>query len=447
MIYARGMPSLSPDARLEQLPVLNARAIRLSPAQALDKIGFGIPGSAELLMVLNRPAYRFDRVTVFADNGELLDVTPEVAAEAARLFMRLPEGQIQPMEVLTDVDQWTIGNRPHLPMYKFNANDTEGTELYVSSMLGEVVVLTTRSSRRLAWIAAIPHWLYFEGLRTRPQLWRQVILWTSGLGTVAALIGVILAVVQYRRRAPHIPYKGWMRWHYITGAIFGVFTVTWVFSGFLSVEPWYWASDGAIGGAQAAMLQGGELDLKQYPTALPQISEAASAKGVEFVTIQGEPYYLLQTGDPQPVIVSAASMQVRSEPFSIDSIIERLLAPNPELKVLESTVLEDYDSYYYAFERRAPLPVLRVKFDDPESTWLYVDPQMSRLVGRAHRRERLQRWIYHGFHSLDFSFWYYNRPLWDIGVIVLSLGGTLLSIIGIVIGWKRIWRAVTRTPA
>ncbi|HET9942156.1 MAG TPA: hypothetical protein VFR05_02375, partial [Terriglobia bacterium] len=114
MIYARGMPSLSPDARLEQLPVLNARAIRLSPAQALDKIGFGTPGSAELLMVLNRPAYRFDGVTVFADNGELLDVTPDVAAEAARLFMRLPEGQIQPMEVLTDVDQWTIGNRPHL---------------------------------------------------------------------------------------------------------------------------------------------------------------------------------------------------------------------------------------------------------------------------------------------------------------------------------------------
>ena len=91
--------------------------------------------------------------------------------------------------------------------------------------------------------------------------------------------------------------------------------------------------------------------------------------------------------------------------------------------------------------------MLRVKFDDPESTWLYVDPQMSRLVGRAHRRERLQRWIYRGFHSLDFNFWYYNRPLWDIGVIVLSLGGTLLSIIGIVIGWKRVWRAVTRTPA
>jgi hypothetical protein len=257
---------------------------------------------------------------------------------------------------------------------------------------------------------------------------------------MAALIGLILAFIQYRRRPPHIPYKGWLRWHYITGAIFGVFTVTWVFSGFLSVEPWYWASDGAIGGAQAAALQGGELDLQKFPTGLPQLPETSGAKEVEYLTIQGEAYYRVRTNTDASTLISAPALQVRSEPFSVESLMERVLAANPELQVLESALLEDYDSYYYAFERRAPLPVLRIKFDDPESTWLYVDPQMSQLVGRAHRRERLQRWIYHGFHSLDFSFWYYNRPVWDIGVIVLSLGGTLLSVIGIVIAWKRLFR-------
>src|SRR5688572_7877800 len=157
MIYARGMPTLSPAAHLEQMPVLNSAAIRLTPAQALDKLGFGSPGSAELLMMLNRPAYRFDGVTVFADNGEILDVTPEVAAESARLFMKLPEDQLRPVETLTAVDQWTIGNGQHLPLYKFEANDGDGTEIYVSGVLGEVVVLTTQSSRRLAWVAAIPH--------------------------------------------------------------------------------------------------------------------------------------------------------------------------------------------------------------------------------------------------------------------------------------------------
>jgi hypothetical protein len=119
-------------------------------------------------------------------------------------------------------------------------------------------------------------------------------------------------------------------------------------------------------------------------------------------------------------------------------------APTPDVPVLEATLLEDYDSYYYAFGRRAPLPVLRIKFDDPDSTWLYVDPRMSQIVGRAHRRERLQRWIYHGFHSLDFSFWYYSRPVWDIVMVGLSLGGIALSGIGVVIAWKRVARAVRR---
>jgi hypothetical protein len=283
--------------------------------------------------------------------------------------------------------------------------------------------------------------MYLRALRTKPQLWRQIVLWTSGLGAISVLFGLVLAVIQYRRKAPHIPYTGWLRWHYITGAIFGVFTLTWVFSGFLSMEPWYWASDGGLGAGMTEELQGGPLDLRKFTTGLPQV---ADARQVEFVTIQGDSYYRVQTGDPKPLLVSAATLQEKSEHFSIDSLIERVMAPNPDVKILETTLLEDYDSYYYSFGRQAPLPVWRVKFDDPDSTWLYLDPRMSEIVGRAHRRQRLQRWIYHGFHSLDFSFWYYSRPLWDIGVVGLSLGGVALSLIGVVIGWMRISRSARR---
>jgi hypothetical protein len=168
---------------------------------------------------------------------------------------------------------------------------------------------------------------------------------------------------------------------------------------------------------------------------------------VDFLTFQGAAYYKFQRAAPTPVLVAADSLEVRKENFSTESLMQRVTEAYPETKVLESSLLQDYDSYYYSFTRRAPLPVLRVKFDDPDSTWVYVDPHMSEVVGRAHRRERVQRWIYRGFHSLDFSFWYYNRPLWDIGVIGLSLGGVALSLIGIVISWKRITRAVFRRTA
>ena len=445
MIYARGMPALTPESRLEHLPVLDPSQVRLTPAEALKKTELPFPpAAAMLLQVLSRPAYRFTGpgiTTVFADNGEVLEVNAALAAEAAQLFTGLSSDRLHADGILTSVDQWTIGERRFLPLHKFKADDAAKTELYVSELTGEVTLVTTRATRSLAWVAAIPHWLYFEGLRTKPQAWRHVVLWSSGLGTISALIGLVLGVIQYRRKRPHIPYTGWMRWHYITGVVFGIITVTWVFSGFLSMEPWYWASDGGLGEGIPESLQGGELDLAQFPAAMLQ---TANAKEIEFLTIQGEPYYRVRTSERETVLVSASTLEVRRHPFSTESLLARVTAVNPDAKILEAKLLDDYDSYYYSFDRRAPLPVLRIKFDDPDSSWLYVDPQMSRLVYRAHRRERLQRWIYRGFHSLDFSFWYNKRPLWDIGVIVLSVGGIVLSLIGIVIAWKRVSRAVVR---
>jgi uncharacterized iron-regulated membrane protein len=448
IIYSRQMPTLTPEARIAHLTPLDPGRIRFSPAEAAAKAEMGgPPKQATLLTILGRPAYRFSSgypVTIFADTGELLVMNAARAAEAARLFTGVPADGLHAVDVLTSADQWTIGQGRSMPLHKFTVDDDDHTELYVSEQTGEVTVLTTRSSRALAWVSAIPHWLYFRAIRTRPQVWRQLVLWMSGLGIISALIGLVLGVIQYRRRPPHIPYTGWLRWHYITGLIFGLFTLTWVFSGFLSMEPWYWASDGGLGPGMEESLAGDSLDLSKFSSALPQ---TADAREVEYLTIQGDAYYRIQTGAPDTVLVSASSLQVRKELFSTESLIQRLTEPNPNVKVAESSLLQDYDSYYYSFNRKAPLPVLRVKFDDPDSTWFYVDPRMSTIVGRAHRRERLQRWIYHGLHSLDFSFWYYHRPLWDIGVIGLSLGGIALSVIGVVISWKRVGRAVLRKKA
>jgi len=444
MIYARSMPALTSESRLEHLPVLNPSQIRLTPAEALAKSGaLAPPGHAKLLTILNRPAYRFGRgLTLFADTGDAFEMNAARAAEVARLFANVREDQLHPEGVLETADQWTLQERGSLPMHKFTVDDAAKTELYVSESTGEVAVVTTRASRSLAWIAAIPHWMYVEALRTRPQTWRKVVLWTSGLATISALIGLILGVIQYRKKRPHIPYAGWLRWHYITGVIFGIFTLTWVFSGFLSMEPWFWASDGGLGEGVGQSLQGGELDLTRFTVPVPPVP---NVKEVEYLTIQGAPYYRVQTAESKPILVSATSLQIRRDLFSTESLLARVTAANPEAKVLETTLLEDYDSYYYSFGRKAPLPVLRIKFDDPDSTWLYIDPKMSALVGRAHRRERLQRWIYHGFHSLDFSFLYYSRPLWDIVMVGLSGGGIVLSTIGVVIAWKRVSRAVARS--
>src|SRR5262249_52794903 len=117
----------------------------------------------------------------------------------------------------------------------------------------------------------------------------------------------------------------------------------------------------------------------------------------------------------------------------------------PGTKVLETVVLTDYDSYYYSREGRlAPLPAFRVKFDDPMQSWIYVDPQTSQITAEIHRYSRLKRWLYNGLHKLDFRVLYDLRRLWDIVMIVLCLGGFVLSAAGAYLGAKRIGRGARR---
>lgn len=437
MIYARDMPRLTPSARLRHMRSLDLRAVRLTPQQAADRADLQRPGQVSLLTLLGRPAYRFSTDIVFADTGERL---PEVGkAESlaiASLFMSLPQSELHYIGRLEQADQWTIGQPRQLPLHKITADDGARTEVYVSERLAEVVVETTRGSRALAWISAIPHWLYFSSLRLNDALWRQVVLWTSGLGIVSVLIGLVLAVTQYRVR-----YAGLMRWHYIAGALFGIFALTWVFSGMLSMEPWYWASSSDAGASVPDALSGGPLALSDFPSAEPdglnRAQQGHAIKQIDFRRLQGEPYYLLRGAESSPILVPAGTLQTQ-DTFSADSVLRRVRQVDPAVNIAESDVLGEYDAYYYDRDGEAPLPVLRIKFDDPERTWIYIDLTMSEMVARFTRRERVQRWLYHGLHSLDFPFLYYRRPLWDIVTIALCTGGAVLSVLGAILAFRRV---------
>ena len=118
-----------------------------------------------------------------------------------------------------------------LPAHKFRVADGAGTELYVARRTAEVAMVTTRRSRALAWLGAIPHWFYLPALRADRPLWEAVIVWTSAVGCLLAITGLLLGLTQFRWRRPsrgrsRIPYTGLMWWHYLTGIVFGILTLT-----------------------------------------------------------------------------------------------------------------------------------------------------------------------------------------------------------------------------
>jgi hypothetical protein len=405
-------------------------------------------------MLGDHPTYRLGGATVFGDSGYVVEdgLDPADAVAIASRFMRLPAAKLHHAGVLKQADQWTIGERRQMPLHKIVVDDAARTQLYVGEQAKEVILLTTRGTRALAWVSAIPHWLYFAPLRLHDRIWRRIMTWGSALGVVLALLGLGLAIVQFSPSRPfrfsrilsYNPYAGLMRWHYIAGVIFGVFTLTWVFSGWLSLEPVDWFSRGGLGAGMTEALGGGPLDPRLFPplpaAAWDQALGGRQAKEVELTRIQGAPYYVVRGVEKKPLLLEANPLRIRREPFATESLIALVRQVNPDVAIVETALLTDYDPYYYSRDREAPLPVLRIKFGDPDRSWVYVDPAMGQMVGRFTRLERVHRWLYHGFHSLDFGFWYYQRPLWDVGVITLILGGTASTAIGLWLGLKRLLR-------
>jgi hypothetical protein len=126
--------------------------------------------------------------------------------------------------------------------------------------------------------------------------------------------------------------------------------------------------------------------------------------------------------------------------FDREAIPAIARAAMPGVAVQDEAWLQDYDGYYYDPRSSRSLPVFRVRYADADETWLYLDPARGGIVQRSDRVTRLRRWLYQGFHSLDFPFLYFQRPLWDIVVILLSLGGLISGITTLTPAWRRLRR-------
>ncbi|MDE0625163.1 MAG: hypothetical protein OXH99_02085 [Bryobacterales bacterium] len=481
MMYKR-MPSLAPEDRLRQMADLDLSGLAVPPAEAARLTGF-VPDRFRVAMLGDRPVYRFGRAgnwaTVFADTGELLESTDaRTAEEIAKDFLSLHEIRAISSTLLVEPDQWTISVRNLMPVHRIRFGDTEGTHLYVSSRTGEPVMETTRTGRLWGYLGAVTHWLYFTPFRLRTALWTNTVIWLAIAGCILTLSGVAWGIwrvsVAARYRIQGVlyrsPYAGLMRWHHFAGLVFGLTTFTWVLSGCLSMDPWNWHPTSSPTRQQREAFSGGPLRLEFVTLDRIRAGAAAIAGSfdpteLEVLQFSGEPFLLSYRAPAavvsdrragptaflssvQPLRHIAVSL-AHSGALNLERFDERwLLAAArkamPGIPLADSSWLEDYDNYYYSRDRSLPIPVLRLRYADAVGTWLYVDPHRGLILRREERLTRLNRWLYHGLHSLDFRFLHSRRPLWDFTVIALSLGGLLLCLSPIRQAWKRLRRRARR---
>ena len=476
-------PEVGDRDRLQRAPRIEPDRIAISPEQAFAALGRDPDSSALRLGSFDgRPAYRFSNAggrsldsargpaggagtIVFADDGEVLRVVDaDVMDRAAAAWAGRPAGDAA-KRIVEEVDQWTVGSlRTVRPLFKYSWPD--GQQVYVHGTTGEVVQYTTTASRFWSYLGAIPHWLYFTPLRKHPPQWTAFVVWSSLIGTIASLIGLVIIVWMYSPRKRYryagaptsIPYRGWKRWHAITGLCFGVIATTWAFSGLLSMGPFPIMerlaaltvpapADGAASGRRgvgqglATALRGGRpLPLAAYADRSPREAIGAipgfAVKELAWTSFAGEPLYLATNGRGETRLVPmSGEPQTTLDPETVVRIVRDAIGANADVRILNQ-----YDAYYLDRHRERPLPVVYAGLNDAIGTRYYIDPRTGTVVHQYSARGWVNRWLYHGLHSLDFPWLYNYRPLWDIVVIGLMLGGTALCVTSIVMTWRVLTR-------
>jgi hypothetical protein len=448
-------PHVEAKDRLAHADALDPERIHVPPARAFLALHESTAPTHIRLHVLDgRPVYLFGfgmRLRlVFADDGERLDaVTQPMALRIAAAWTRLPANAASLQGLVTRDDQWTLYSaHPYGPFWKCSWPD--GEEIYVSQTTGEVAQHTTRNSRLGAYCGAIPHWLYFAALRRHAELWSQVVMWLSGAGAATSLLGLVAGIWLYSPRKRYafangpssIPYTGPKRWHVVLGLSFGVVTCTWVFSGFLSMEPFSWLAGRDRPNLDEA-LQGLRLDIAKFAVKDPRqaVAEAETelrVKELEFASFDGDALYLaVETPRRSRIVPMHGSSRDALDTGRIAAAVKRAVAP---AAIVETRLVNRYEPYYVDRTNQQPLPVLYLRLNDAGQSAYYIDPRTGRVVQSYGRRARWNRWLYHGLHSMDLPWLYARRPAWDIFVIALLLGGTALSVTALCMAWKVVGR-------
>ena len=479
MIFYR-MPEFGTEERLARLAPLEVEDVKLSPKEAYDAAGLTeMPQRAFISSYGSRPVFRFlarrGWISVYADDGSpFVSVDEEEAVGVAGDLFPDHRTTAQFIETIEDPDQWTIGHpfRATGPLHKVGLNDPAGTELYVARITGEVMLKTDRASRFWGYVGPVLHWMYFRPLRVQ-SMWSNLIIYSSMAGMGVCLLGLIIGVyrMRLRRGASISPYAGWLRWHHYAGLVFGVITFTFLLSGMLSVVPFNWSPGNGPDPTQALLIRGSRLSLDQFglcpADALKQFQNEFKPTEIELRQFLGAPFYIAyeppadvasirtvvstygsEGATLKSLLVNGAGDQTQvGELFNAEELLEAAQAVMPDFAVTEAAWLTEYDSYYYGKGGDRRLPVLRVTFNDPDATSFYLDAHDGQLVQKEVRRTRLERWLYRGFHSLDFP-WLYQTPwAWYPLIVGLSIGGFLLSLTSVVVGFRYLRGLVSRTAS
>jgi hypothetical protein len=435
-------PTLSAQEKFAGLSPLQLNKINISPVKAESIANTTAHNRVRLVMRGDRPEYIFEsgkqRIGIFADNGERANTTNASEALAlANIHARnrgLDSNHITYV-TLEDYDQWTVttGFNPHRPLHRIKLNDSLGTELYVSSVTGEVLRDTTRFERGWNYAGSVLHWIYPTVLRKHGALWNDLVWWLAAIALVSAVSGTVLGLlrVRWKKGVKFTPFKRFYFWHHVLGLGCALFLLSYIFSGWLSMDRGLLFSTNDISADEKALVSGGNINLQTLENI--KFQTLPNAKEIDFLPLNGRTYIRVKSDYNQQQLFDQNEW---SNPFFDESFFTLSTKKlSTQCGVLTRIAKDDN---YFVNSNTPNSPVFRIKCEDKNHTWFHIDSATGQLIEKIDNSRRWYRWLYSGLHTWDFHWLLAHSWLRSLLVSVFCCTGLIFSITGIVIGWRRL---------
>ena len=398
---------------------------------------------AEVETLLGRPVLRLRRPplperVIDLDSGAAkeidFDLAQSIARDSAPRFVAT-DAPIAAAEEIED-DQWTVGRyRADRPLFRFAFADPAATTLYVSGTSGRSRAAHDRLAAVLELARRSPALDLSDG--TAQQ--RTVVEPDRHLGVdhrhlshrarplsrhranqarqarFALSRPVLLASHDRARVRRHHPDLRGQR---------ARLDESW---GFL---------DSRRGGGERARIEGAAMRWGAIKASLEAVKgQAPHAVSLATAPMAGRLYWLATDGAGQVTRIDAAG---HPAPLTAADLAAAALRIGGANAIASQEMLAREDAYYFAHHDDVVLPVYRIILNDADATRFYLDPTTGALLRRADADARWQRWLFSGLHRLDFTAGLRARPLWDLVMIVLLVGGIGLSATGVYLAIRRI---------
>jgi uncharacterized iron-regulated membrane protein len=452
MWFATGMvmhfvpfPALTETERIEELAPIDLSHRLRGPAEAVQSSSIQDAARVRLLQRSDGPVYVVTGASgmsaVRAD--DLTDATVKSAPSARAIAETAARRRgLDPSRAvvanLANYDQWTVPNGfdRHRPLYRVALNDDTGTEFYVSSVTGEVVLNTTRRERAWNYAGSVAHWIYPTVLRRSQAAWDATVWPLSLVALIVAISGGVVGIYRAKIACRRIlsPYAGWHKWHHVLGLACMTFVLSWIFSGWLSMDHGRLFTTGKLTGAEAVAIAGAPSWGTVSTDETPPIS--TQAREVEWFSFDQTFYRRDRTSLDTQLLFSGASdgghpppRRAFLTPREIAALVDRL-APGCDAPFM----VADDDNYAI----KPPMPSAPVYRSVCGKVWFQIDGASGAILQRLDPSRRAYRWLYGALHTMDIPVLAAQPTLRSTLIVILCGCGLIFSLTGVVIGWRRL---------